>query len=239
MTAATTETTRLTSDPVPRDELRADVTRLFEAMAAGGIGIVPLDVAYAVIATTPSGIRRIFEVEAALLRQAVRHVRQLADEPRDPSPGRAPACHGARARRARADPVLGRGAVPRRPSAVRRGRSVRAAELVEGRHARHAASTPASSTTRSPKARSRAAVAVFGSSANLSLTGSKYRYEDIDRRSAMPPPSISTMANRNTRTRMGSRARSSTFRFLRDPRRPLLRPAEERVRDAVRRHLRT
>ena len=42
MTTATTETTRLTSDPVPPDELRADVARLFEAMAAGGIGIVPL-----------------------------------------------------------------------------------------------------------------------------------------------------------------------------------------------------
>ena len=40
MTTATTETTRLTSDPVPPDELRADVARLFEAMAAGGI--VPL-----------------------------------------------------------------------------------------------------------------------------------------------------------------------------------------------------
>jgi len=63
LTAATTETTRLTSDPVPRDELRGDVTRLFEAMAAGGVGIVPLDVAYAVVATTPGGIQRIFEAK--------------------------------------------------------------------------------------------------------------------------------------------------------------------------------
>ena len=68
LTTATTETTRLTSDPIPPDELRADVTCLFEAMAAGGIGIVPLDVAYAMVATTPGGIRRIFEFEAALLR---------------------------------------------------------------------------------------------------------------------------------------------------------------------------
>jgi hypothetical protein len=51
LTTATTETARLTSDPVPPDELRADVARLFEAMALGGIGIVPLDVAYAVVST--------------------------------------------------------------------------------------------------------------------------------------------------------------------------------------------
>ena len=63
LTTATTETTRLTSDPIPPDELRADVTCLFEAMAAGGIGIVPLDVAYAMVATTPGGIRRIFELK--------------------------------------------------------------------------------------------------------------------------------------------------------------------------------
>src|SRR5271169_5916506 len=63
MIAAVTETTRLTSDPVPPEQLRADVARLFEAMAAGGIGIVPLDVAYAVVATTPGGIKRIFEAK--------------------------------------------------------------------------------------------------------------------------------------------------------------------------------
>ena len=56
-------TARLTSDPVPPEQLKSDIARLFDALAAGGIGLVPLDVAYAVIATTPGGIRRIFEVK--------------------------------------------------------------------------------------------------------------------------------------------------------------------------------
>ena len=60
MMAVATEGTRLTSDPVPLEQLRADAARLFDALAGGGIGIVPLDVAYAVVATTPVGIRRIF-----------------------------------------------------------------------------------------------------------------------------------------------------------------------------------
>ena len=63
MAVATVGTTRLTSDPVAPEQLTNDIARLFEALAGGGIGLVPLDVAYAVIATTPSGIRRIFEVK--------------------------------------------------------------------------------------------------------------------------------------------------------------------------------
>ena len=63
MTVAAIETARLTSDPVAPEQLKSDIARLFEALAAGGIGIVPLDVAYAVIATMPSGIRRIFEAK--------------------------------------------------------------------------------------------------------------------------------------------------------------------------------
>src|ERR1700683_343398 len=63
MTAATLAETRLTSDPVPPEKLRADTDALFAALDAGGIGIVPLDVAYAVVATTAEGVRRIFEVK--------------------------------------------------------------------------------------------------------------------------------------------------------------------------------
>ena len=37
---------RLTSDPVAPEQWRSDIVRLFEALTAGGIGIVPLDVAY-------------------------------------------------------------------------------------------------------------------------------------------------------------------------------------------------
>ena len=63
MTAATLAETRLTSDPVPPEKLRADTDALFAALDAGGIGIVPLDVAYAVVATSAAGVRRIFEVK--------------------------------------------------------------------------------------------------------------------------------------------------------------------------------
>jgi tRNA A37 threonylcarbamoyladenosine synthetase subunit TsaC/SUA5/YrdC len=64
MTAATTlAETRLTSDPIPPERLRADTDALFAALDSGGIGIVPLDVAYAVVATTAEGVRRIFEVK--------------------------------------------------------------------------------------------------------------------------------------------------------------------------------
>src|SRR3974390_1706632 len=63
MIAATTDTARLTCDPVAPEQLRADIARLFDVLSAGGIGIVPLDVAYAVVATMPAGIRRIFEAK--------------------------------------------------------------------------------------------------------------------------------------------------------------------------------
>lgn len=57
------ETERLTSDPVPEEQLRADVERLLAALYGGSVGIVPLDVAYAVLAATPAGIRRIFDAK--------------------------------------------------------------------------------------------------------------------------------------------------------------------------------
>ncbi|RMF96414.1 MAG: hypothetical protein D6727_08380 [Gammaproteobacteria bacterium] len=51
---------RRTDDPVPQAQLTADVSRLLDTLADGGVGIVPLDVAYAVNATTEAGIKRIF-----------------------------------------------------------------------------------------------------------------------------------------------------------------------------------
>ena len=139
MTAETTATARLTSDPVVPEQLRADIAKLFDTLAGGGFGIVPLDVAYAVVATTPGGIRRIFETKRRSydkpsgmfgnwrmsgeihLMDETRHamVRDIVEQEQHP--------------------VFGRGAVPRRPSAVCRSRSVRAEELVQGRHAGHAA----------------------------------------------------------------------------------------------------
>src|SRR5262249_24412452 len=63
MVAATVGTARLTFDPVAPEHLESDIARLFDTLGASVMGLVPMDVAYAVIATTPSGIRRIFEVK--------------------------------------------------------------------------------------------------------------------------------------------------------------------------------
>ena len=54
---------RYTHDPVPAEQLEGDVARLLEVLDDGGVGIVPLDVAYAVNATTERGIRRIFDAK--------------------------------------------------------------------------------------------------------------------------------------------------------------------------------
>lgn len=55
-----TNAQRRTDDPVAPGELTADVGRLFDVLNDGGIGIVPLDVAYAVNATKADAIKRIF-----------------------------------------------------------------------------------------------------------------------------------------------------------------------------------
>ena len=51
---------RTTADPVPRKQLQADVALLLDTIAAGGVAIAPLDVAYAVNACTEAGIRAIY-----------------------------------------------------------------------------------------------------------------------------------------------------------------------------------
>ena len=51
---------RKTNYPVDRDVLEQDVMKLLDTLEKGGVGIVPLDVAYAVNATTEGGIKRIF-----------------------------------------------------------------------------------------------------------------------------------------------------------------------------------
>lgn len=54
---------RRTHDPVEPAVLERDVSKLFEVLDGGGVGIVPLDVAYAVNATTERGIRTIFDAK--------------------------------------------------------------------------------------------------------------------------------------------------------------------------------
>jgi len=51
---------RNTADPVDPETLAADVDRIFETLGAGGVAVVGLDVAYAIIAQREAGIRKIF-----------------------------------------------------------------------------------------------------------------------------------------------------------------------------------
>jgi tRNA A37 threonylcarbamoyladenosine synthetase subunit TsaC/SUA5/YrdC len=178
-------------------------TRLFEALAAGGFGIVPLDVAYAVVATTPSGIRRIFEAKRRSydkpsgmfgnwrlsreihLMDERRHamVREIVEQERIPFSVVAPF---------RPDhPLLA--AVD--PFVMQNSSKGGTLDMLLNAGQFHDAIADGSVAR---------GTAVFGSSANLSLTGSKYRYEEHRRcRSVMPPPSISTTASRNTRIKDG------------------------------------
>ena len=210
MIAAATETTRLTSDPYPPDELRADVARLFDALAEGGIGLVPLDVAYAVIATTPSGIRRIFEVKRRSyekpsgmfgnwrmsrdihLMDDQRHamVREFIEQERSRS----------RSWRRFAPTIR---CLPR---------SILSCCKTPRRAARWTCcSMPANSTTRSRKARSPAGSRCSAPRRICRSPAASTATRTSTSRSAMPRPSISTTANRNTRTRMGSPAPSSIY----------------------------
>ena len=170
---------RLTSHPVAPDQIKADIVRLFDVLAAGGVGIVPLDVAYAVVATLPDGIRRIFEAKRRsydkpsgmfgnwrLSREIHvmderRHdmVRQIAELERLPFSIVAPF---------RADhPLLA--AVD--PFVMRNSSKGGTLDMLLNAGQFHDAIAEGSITR---------GTAVFGSSANLSLTGSKYRYQDID-----------------------------------------------------------
>jgi len=171
--------TRLTSDPVESGELRADIARLFDKLATGGFGIVPLDVAYAVVATTPNGIRGIFETkrrsydkpsgmfgnwrlsrEIHLMDEA-RHamVREIVEDEGVPFSVVAPF---------RVDhPLLA--AV--NPFVMRNSSKGGTLDMLLNAGQFHDAIAEGSIAR---------GTAVFGSSANLSLAGSKYLYEDID-----------------------------------------------------------
>jgi tRNA A37 threonylcarbamoyladenosine synthetase subunit TsaC/SUA5/YrdC len=179
MAVATAGTARLTSDPVAPDQLKSDIARLFDALAAGGIGLVPLDVAYAVIATTPGGIRRIFEVKRRSyekpsgmfgnwrmsrdihLMDDKRHamVREVIEQEKIPFSVVAPF---------RADHPLFAAVDPFVLQNSSKGGTL---DMLLNAGQFHDAIAEGSLVR---------GIAVFGSSANLSLTGSKYRYEDID-----------------------------------------------------------
>jgi tRNA A37 threonylcarbamoyladenosine synthetase subunit TsaC/SUA5/YrdC len=179
MAVAAIETARLTSDPVAPEQLQGDIARLFDALAADSIGIVPLDVAYAVVATMPNGIRRIFEAKRRsydkpsgmfgnwrLSREIhvmdeQRHamVREIVEEERIPFSVVAPF---------RADHPLFAAVDPFVMQNSSKGGTL---DMLLNAGQFHDAIAEGSAAR---------GTAVFGSSANLSLTGSKYRYQDID-----------------------------------------------------------
>jgi tRNA A37 threonylcarbamoyladenosine synthetase subunit TsaC/SUA5/YrdC len=179
MAITTVGTARLTSDPVAPEQLKRDIARLFDALAAGGIGIVPLDVAYAVIATTPSGVRSIFDVKRRSYEKPSgmfgnwrmsrdiqvmdeqRHamVREIIEEEKIPFSVVAPF---------RTDHPLFAAVDPFVLQNSSKGGTL---DMLLNAGQFHDAIAEGSLAR---------GVAVFGSSANLSLTGSKYRYEDVD-----------------------------------------------------------
>jgi tRNA A37 threonylcarbamoyladenosine synthetase subunit TsaC/SUA5/YrdC len=179
MAVAAIETARLTSDPVAPEQLQGDIARLFDALATGGIGIVPLDVAYAVVATMPNGIRRIFEAKRRsydkpsgmfgnwrLSREIhvmdeQRHgmVREIVEAEQIPFSVVAPF---------RADHPLSTAVDPFVMQNSSKGGTL---DMLLNAGQFHDAIAEGSAAR---------GTAVFGSSANLSLTGSKYRYQDID-----------------------------------------------------------
>jgi tRNA A37 threonylcarbamoyladenosine synthetase subunit TsaC/SUA5/YrdC len=179
MAVAAIETARLTSDPVAPEQLQGDIARLFDALAAGGIGIVPLDVAYAVVATMPNGIRGIFEAKRRSydkpsgmfgnwrlsrdihVMDERRHamVREIVEEERIPFSVVAPF---------RADHSLFAAVDPFVMQNSSKGGTLDMLLNAGQFHDAIAAGSAARGT------------AVFGSSANVSLTGSKYRYQDVD-----------------------------------------------------------
>ena len=168
-----------TADPVPPAQLAAEVAGLFATLAAGGVGIVPLDVAYAIVAARESGIRRIFAAKQrsydkpsglfgnwALSRdlhvmEPEKHamVRAVVEEENLPFSVVAPF---------RADHPLLRDVDP---FVLQHSSKAGTIDILLNAGRFHNA-VAAESVARG--------LPVFGSSANLSLTGSKYRYRDID-----------------------------------------------------------
>lgn len=178
MSEASTQT-RQTSDPVPPEILKKDIDRLFDVLAAGGFAIVPLDVAYAVVATLPGGIKRIFEIKRRSYEKPSgmfgnwrlsreihvmdddRHnmVREMIEQEKLPFSVVAP-FRTEHPLFAKVDSFV----MANSSKAGTLDMLLNAGQfheaIAEGSVAR--------------------GTAVFGSSANVSLTGSKYRFQDVD-----------------------------------------------------------
>jgi tRNA A37 threonylcarbamoyladenosine synthetase subunit TsaC/SUA5/YrdC len=53
-----------TADPVPAAQLERDVSEMMDVITSGGIAIFPLDLTYAIVGHRPDAIRRIFAAKA-------------------------------------------------------------------------------------------------------------------------------------------------------------------------------
>jgi len=168
-----------TNDPIPPAQLAEEVARLFTTLAAGGVGIVPLNVAYAIVAAREGGIRRIFAAKQRSYDKPSglfgnwrmsrelhvlppeRHamVRTISEEDSLPLSVVAPF---------RADHDLLGGVDP---FVLQHSTKAGTLDMLLNAGQFHDAIAAESLARGMP---------VFGSSANQSLTGSKFRYSDIE-----------------------------------------------------------
>lgn len=170
---------RRTCDPVPKAQLEADAKQILDTLDAGGVAIIPLDVAYGILAAREGGMRRIFDAKKRSydkpsgmfanwemsrdihIMDEARHamVREMAQEGGLPFSVVAPF---------RQDHPLIQAIDP-----FVRGASTKAGTLDMLLNAGQLHNELARQSIDR-------GMLVFGSSANISLTGSKYRLGDID-----------------------------------------------------------
>lgn len=179
MTTIRKSGTANTADAVPHETLERDVSELMDAIVGGGIGIIPLDLTYAIVGHRADAIRRIFAAKnrsfdkpcgmfgSWQLSRELHEVpvatndivRCLAEEEGLPFSVVAPFRAG--------HPLLA--AVD--PDVIRNSSLAGTMDMViNGGHW-------LGEISRQSLARN---VAVFGSSANRSLNGSKYRLPDVE-----------------------------------------------------------
>jgi tRNA A37 threonylcarbamoyladenosine synthetase subunit TsaC/SUA5/YrdC len=166
-------------DPLPQSRLTADAERVFEVVRAGGIAIVPLDVAYAIIAAKADALARIF---AAKRRSFDKPSGMLGDLGLSRELHMLPAGRREIARvlvedynlpfsivaEYRADHPLIRAA---EPFVLKTSTKAGTLDMLINAGALHDAIVRLSAAQNLP---------VFGSSANRSLAGSKFRLADIE-----------------------------------------------------------
>ncbi|MEQ9643415.1 MAG: Sua5/YciO/YrdC/YwlC family protein [Alphaproteobacteria bacterium] len=168
-----------TNGAVPAAVLKADVSNLLDTLATGAVGIVPLDVAYAVLAAKEAGIRRIFDAK------------QRSYEKPSGMFGNAAMCHALHvmddAKHAMVDELIAEEKVPFSVVAPFR----RDHDILESVEPFVLESSTKSGTLDmllnagqmhdeiAAQAMARG-MPVFGSSANTSLAGSKYNLADIE-----------------------------------------------------------